>query len=331
MATDIPSNQAPISTDEHVDSRDFRIIGIDLIGADGVFRDISKLVIELQVRQDMYLGFMSGEAIINDGSDMHSQAALHGNEYIYIHITEPEQQISINKAFRVYKVGDRSSAQNNSQRYTIYFVSDEMMTAHLSKISKAYKANTISDIPSDIMKTYLNIPTDHIIIDPTTSPVDVIIPNFRPTEALNWLASRAFDGKDACWFFYENLNGYNFRSINSIYKDGTVINRPFTRFSEASNTSGRRVRYAHWASDRVKDILHAHRTGLAAAWDIPDDAPPEYLRQIDAEVKREMINAKTKQSEFRWVKTRNANHGWDVEAMQIVAALMLKLIPGFEA
>lgn len=127
------------------------------------------------------------------------------------------------------------------------------------------------------------------------------------------------------------LHGSGQKSFPYTRKDGTVINRPFTRFSEASNTSGKRVRYAHWASDRVKDILHAHRTGLAASWDIPDDAPQEYLRQIDAEVKREMVNSKTKQAEFRWVKTRNANHAWDVEAMQIVAALMLKLIPGFDA
>jgi hypothetical protein len=101
------------------------------------------------------------------------------------------------------------------------------------KISKAYKSTTISDVATDIMKNYLDIPADRIIVDPTTDPVDLIIPNFRPTEALNWLASRAFDGKDACFFFYENLNGYNFRSIQSIYRDGTVIKVPF-KFEQKS-------------------------------------------------------------------------------------------------
>jgi len=30
------------------------------------------------------------------------------------------------------------------------------------------------------------------------------------------------------------------------------------------------------------------------------------------------------------VKVRRDNHAWDVSAMQIVAALMLRIIPGFD-
>ena len=126
------------------------------------------------------------------------------------------------------------------------------------------------------------------------------------------------------------LHGSGQKSFPYKKKNGDIIQRPFARFAEASTTSGKRCRYAHWASDRVKDILHAHRTGQAAAWDIPDDVSAEYLKQIDSETKREITNSKTKQVEYRWVKTRRDNHAWDVEAMQIVAALMLRLIPGFD-
>jgi hypothetical protein len=126
------------------------------------------------------------------------------------------------------------------------------------------------------------------------------------------------------------LHGSGQSSFAYKKKNGDVIQRPFTRFSDAQNTSGKKVRYAHWSSDRVKDILHAHRTGQAAAWDVPDDVPLEYLKQIDSESKREMVNSKTKQVEHRWVKTRKDNHGWDVEAEQIVAALMVRIIPGFD-
>jgi hypothetical protein len=43
-----------------------------------------------------------------------------------------------------------------------------------------------------------------------------------------------------------------------------------------------------------------------------------------------VVNSKTKQAEYRWTKVRRNNHAWDCEAMQIVAALMLRLIPGFD-
>jgi phage terminase large subunit GpA-like protein len=126
------------------------------------------------------------------------------------------------------------------------------------------------------------------------------------------------------------LHGSGQKSFPYRKPNGDMIHRPFTRFADAQAAGVGRCRYAHWASDRIKDILHAHRTGSAAAWNIPDDAPKEWLTQVDAEVKREVINAKTKQADYRWVRVRNNNHAWDCEAMQIVAALMMRLIPGFD-
>lgn len=126
------------------------------------------------------------------------------------------------------------------------------------------------------------------------------------------------------------LHGSGQKSFPFRKANGDIIQRPFARFAEASTTNGRRVRYAHWSSDRIKDILHAHRTGQAAPWEIPDDVPAEFIKQIDAETKREITNSKTRQVEFRWVKTRRDNHAFDIEAMQIVAALMVRIIPGFD-
>jgi phage terminase large subunit GpA-like protein len=126
------------------------------------------------------------------------------------------------------------------------------------------------------------------------------------------------------------LHGSGQSSFAFKKQNGDIIHRPFTRFAEAQAPGVGKARYAHWASDRVKDIVYAHRTGAASPWNIPDDVSQDWIKQIDGEVKREMVNAKTKQAEYRWVKTRNQNHSFDVEAMQVVAALMLKLIPGFD-
>lgn len=125
------------------------------------------------------------------------------------------------------------------------------------------------------------------------------------------------------------LHGSGRESFPYRKKDGTMIHRPFTRFQTAQASNGMQARYSHWASDRIKDILHAHRIGQAGEWEIPDDVSRDWMKQVDSEVKREVTNAKTKQVDYRWVKVRRDNHAWDVEAMQIVAALMLKLIPGF--
>lgn len=114
-------------------------------------------------------------------------------------------------------------------------------------------------------------------------------------------------------------------------QDGKVEHRAYQRFTSATASNGSKCRFAHWSSDRAKDILYAHRLGKAAAWMLPDDTPAEYIKQIDSERKEAVENSKTKQVEYRWIKRRRDNHAWDCEAMQIVAALMLRLIQGIDA
>jgi hypothetical protein len=129
---------------------------------------------------------------------------------------------------------------------------------------------------------------------------------------------------------YTALRGSPIDSFPHRLRDGTIIRKPYAKFADASAANGKRVRYAYWSSDRAKDILHALRTGKGAPWQVPDDAPNEYLRQIDSEQKREVVSSITKQTDYRWVKVRKDNHAWDCEAMQVVAALMLRLLPGFD-
>lgn len=230
MATELEEitvTAKPLPADGHVDTRDFRLHSAALIGANGDAHEIGGLVAEIQIRQDMYLGVMSGEMMVTDGRDLLAMVNAHGGEYIFLHIEVPEQKIFIKKAFRIYKIANRKPS-DSTQTYTVNFVSDELFSSHTMKISKAYVNSTVSAIARDIMVNYLKIPQKRIFIDQTTQPTSVIIPNWRPIEALNWLASRAYTDTTNCFFFYENFSGFHFRSIHSIYKSPTVIKVPFS-------------------------------------------------------------------------------------------------------
>lgn len=217
----------PLPTDAHVDTRDFRVHSIALVGSNADAHEIGGLVSEIQIRQDMYLGIMSGELLVTDGRDLLAITGAHGGEYIYLHIEVPEQRIFLKKAFRIYKIGNRTPA-DGTQHYVIYFMSDELFNSHTIKINKAYQNTTISEIARDIMVNYLKIPEKRVFLDPTTEAVSLIIPNWRPIEALNWLASRAFNGGDTCYMFYENFGGFHFRSVQSIFRSPTVVKVPFS-------------------------------------------------------------------------------------------------------
>lgn len=216
-----------LKSDGNVDSRDFRVISVSIIASDSTQIEVGSMVAEVQIRQDMYLGFMSGELYITDGNDLISRMGIHGGEYMFLHFSVPEQKLELKKAFRIYKITNRKPS-DASQKYNILFVSDELFTSHTKKISKAYKDMTISGIAQEIMVNELGLPPNKIFIDETSSPVSLIIPQWRPVEALNWLTTRAPDAQSSCYFFFENLEGFHFRSLQSIYKKGTIIKVPFT-------------------------------------------------------------------------------------------------------
>jgi hypothetical protein len=72
----------------------------------------------------------------------------------------------------------------------------------------------------------------------------------------------------------------------------------------------------------VKDILSLHVRGMGSPWEIPVTVPNEYLKQMTAEVRRE-VNGRP-----RWEPLRKGldNHAWDAECMQVVCALASKLM-----
>jgi hypothetical protein len=58
---------------------------------------------------------------------------------------------------------------------------------------------------------------------------------------------------------------------------------------------------------------------------VPSDAPEQYFKQINGEVKRETVEAKTKRSVWRWIPI-GENHAWDCEYYQVAAALICNVL-----
>jgi hypothetical protein len=82
-----------------------------------------------------------------------------------------------------------------------------------------------------------------------------------------------------------------------------------------------------WSNEKIKDILGYLRAGRIAPFEIPSDAHQEYPSQMASEVKRDIVNKITGSVRRLWVPIGSrANHLWDCECMQVVAAMMLNLL-----
>jgi len=110
---------------------------------------------------------------------------------------------------------------------------------------------------------------------------------------------------------------------------GKKVSRFYSPLKQ-TQVPGGLARYMFWASDPVKDVLLALRTGTdGRRWELPADVGEDYLRQMRGEVKRERVSKVTGRSEWRWAKV-GPNHFLDCEAMQTAVALALQILPSPE-
>lgn len=103
------------------------------------------------------------------------------------------------------------------------------------------------------------------------------------------------------------------------------IKKFFSPYKVAKSPNGSNIGYINWANEGVKDTLAMLRAKGSPEWEFPIDTSNDWHFQMNSEIKRDSVEAGTKKTKMRWEKLR-ANHLWDCEAMQVVAAMMLNII-----
>lgn len=200
-------------------SKDFKIESLELINSGGQTLDLREIFVEMQIWQDIYSSVMYGEILINDGNDVFCNFYMVGNEYIKVSIDKPGLGRPLQRIFRIFKASQRAPSTDSGQTYTLHFCSDEMISSQQMLVSKSYKSAKIRDVVSDILLKELGTEPSRIAsLEQTSGNFDFIIPNYRPFEAIQWAAARGYDQKKFCYFFFENKNGFNLTSLQTLIK-----------------------------------------------------------------------------------------------------------------
>lgn len=208
-------------------STDYEIKNLTLYTSDGQSIDIRNLVLEFDIYEDIFSPTMTCKMRIADGNDLLSVFKFHGNEYLELEIDKPSLNDPIKKVFRLYKISDRDFG-TNYQNYTMYFCSEELVLSPQLSISKSYRGQKISDMINDILSSYLKVDKKKInIFQQTEKAFDLIIPRMDPFEAIMWLITKAYSRNESLFLFFENRDGYNFASYESLIKA-----QPYAKYSK---------------------------------------------------------------------------------------------------
>jgi hypothetical protein len=205
--------------------QDFNLESCKIVTALGQPFDFSKMVVEINYFEDIFNNVVTGNLFLNDSSSMLNTLGFSGNDYLILSFSKPGDETSkIEKVFRIFNVSNRAMTKDQNENYILNFCSEELVISEQYKISKSYPNQKVSDIARDIMFNKLKVRPEKFLdsnIETTKGVHNYIIPTLKPFEALNWLATRAISDspktKGSPYLFFENRNGYNFRSLQSLY------------------------------------------------------------------------------------------------------------------
>jgi hypothetical protein len=248
-----------------VRSTDFVINTLTLVTSDGVVTDIDPFAVEVNLYEDIFSPCMSGSILMGDALDLIDHLKLHGNEFLIMEIDKPSLKQPVRKVFRVYKISNREYTTNTLQNYILHFCSEELVLSTQKYMSKSYKGMVVSDMVKDILINQLQTGTSKLARLETTEGIfNIVLPRMQPFEAIEWLASRAYSSDGSLFFFFENRDGFNFISYETLMKNPvyqTYYYAPKTGTSPQDNLN--RINFLKVIQDF--DVIASGRYGAYSA------------------------------------------------------------------
>ena len=202
---------------------DYSLTNLTLLTSVTTF-DLKNTMQEISYNEDIFNNVLSGYVMIVEASGFIETLAINGTEFLRLTFSKfGDKNNQIDKIFRVYKLGKRKlEGTMYKESYVLYFCSEELLLSEQYKISKRYKDQLISDNVNDILNNYLKIPSNkNGTIETTYGKYNFIIPTLKPFDAINFVTNYARPNPQnpgADMLFYEDKNGFQYRSLQSLMK-----------------------------------------------------------------------------------------------------------------
>lgn len=116
-----------------------------------------------------------------------------------------------------------------AKTYTLEVVSKEVQTHKTTNIQKSYQNKMHSDMVKDIFTSFLQS-TKNFNVQATQGILNYWVTSQRPFEAIRNIALRSVSASDksGSFLFFENKDGYHFRTMEDLIRQGTLSATQYT-------------------------------------------------------------------------------------------------------
>ena len=188
----------------------------------GLHVNLRDSVLSITLFENLKNPMLTGSINIQDSFSLPSIGPLIGQEYLALKIMTPSIEDDdkvldfTENVFHIYKIGARQSAGEGIQVHTLNFISSEALKNERTRISR-----TLTGSQDEIVKQMLSDVNckKNMFIEPSSTSKKYISPNLNPFKIIDMckFESTTKHNGSPTYLFYENFNGYHYRSIESLY------------------------------------------------------------------------------------------------------------------
>jgi len=207
---------------------DVRLTKLNVIPLQGTGNpvDITGIMLEMHIYEDMYKPFVTGTIAVYDTIGFRSKLPINGEEYLEVSWETPGGDVQEHE-FYIYKISGAGAVGDNGQSYILSFASHEMMANAGTTMSYGFDGELLSDMATKIYEESIKADTKSTIekvfdSEPTLTPRRMSFPAWSPAKIIREMtktAQSAAHPTGADYKFWEDLQGFHFRSIQSLIFD----------------------------------------------------------------------------------------------------------------
>ena len=275
---------------------EFRLEKCVILTTTGTELDISDLVQNIKLYEDIMSATVSGDITIKDTNNLVMNAPINGEEKFLLKIVTPQKNPKpetiidyVSTPLIIYKINLVAGAGETALIYSLNFTTSESFRNQVSRVSQSYKGQPSTIVEKIVRDENYLASTRKLHLEETANHVKLVYPNTKPINALMHLCKISNSkqiNQSPSYTFYETTKGFHFRTI-----DGLASQEPVMTYEEnipdsldekgVINPAKNLTTITHFSIQPTKDTIYNMSEGFYSSKMIVHDLYNKTLTRQD--------------------------------------------------
>lgn len=194
------------------------------------------IFVSLNIYEDLFSPFITGKIVLEDTNDLISRFPIVGGEDLEISFNSQNDKNPKIHNYKIYKLDSDSLLNKSETNYNIivlYFCSPEMIINENTSINRKFLEDTSGLLQKMLNKIFFT--NKDLVVDHVDNQIEFIANFWTPIKVIKYLEECSKNTfKD--FVFFENLDGFNFRSVSEMMTQNSTHKLYYKDISESMHS-----------------------------------------------------------------------------------------------